>query len=322
MRTKTEQTLYPAILQVLEQVNHVILGKKEEIKEIMTAFLANGHVLLEDIPGVGKTTLAVAFSRAMQLDYRRVQFTPDVLPSDLTGFSVYRRENEKFVYQPGSVFCNLLLADEINRTSPKTQSALLEVMEERKVTVDGVTRDVPDPFLVIATQNPAGTAGTQYLPEAQMDRFMISMSLGYPDYESELSMAKEIGPEEKYKEVQPVLTGSMLSKIQREVYQVYMKDVIYDYLLQMVRAARSHEDLSRGASPRATIALVKMAKASAWMSGRNYVTPWDVSSQFSYVAAHRVLLSGRSQMERKTKKQILQKIIETVEVPPMGEGGR
>ena len=322
MRTKTEQTLYPAILQVLEQVNHVILGKKEEIKEIMTAFLANGHVLLEDIPGVGKTTLAVAFSRAMQLDYRRVQFTPDVLPSDLTGFSVYRREDEKFVYQPGSVFCNLLLADEINRTSPKTQSALLEVMEERKVTVDGVTRDVPDPFLVIATQNPAGTAGTQYLPEAQMDRFMISMSLGYPDYESELSMAKEIGPEEKYKEVQPVLTGSMLSKIQREVYQVYMKDVIYDYLLQMVRAARSHEDLSRGASPRATIALVKMAKASAWMSGRNYVTPWDVSCQFSYVAAHRVLLSGRSQMERKTKKQILQKIIETVEVPPMGEGGR
>ena len=322
MRTKTEQTLYPAILQVLEQVNHVILGKKEEIKEIMTAFLANGHVLLEDIPGVGKTTLAVAFSRAMQLDYRRVQFTPDVLPSDLTGFSVYRREDEKFVYQPGSVFCNLLLADEINRTSPKTQSALLEVMEERKVTVDGVTRDVPDPFLVIATQNPAGTAGTQYLPEAQMDRFMISMSLGYPDYESELSMAKEIGPEEKYKEVQPVLTGSMLSKIQREVYQVYMKDVIYDYLLQMVRATRSHEDLSRGASPRATIALVKMAKASAWMSGRNYVTPWDVSCQFSYVAAHRVLLSGRSQMERKTKKQILQKIIETVEVPPMGEGGR
>ena len=322
MRTKTEQTLYPAILQVLEQVNHVILGKKEEIKEIMTAFLANGHVLLEDIPGVGKTTLAVAFSRAMQLDYRRVQFTPDVLPSDLTGFSVYRREDEKFVYQPGSVFCNLLLADEINRTSPKTQSALLEVMEERKVTVDGVTRDVPDPFLVIATQNPAGTAGTQYLPEAQMDRFMISMSLGYPDYESELSMAKEIGPEEKYKEVQPVLTGSMLSKIQREVYQVYMKDVIYDYLLQMVRATRSHEDLSRGASPRATIALVKMAKASAWMSGRNCVTPWDVSSQFSYVAAHRVLLSGRSQMERKTKKQILQKIIETVEVPPMGEGGR
>lgn len=158
--------LYSKILQVLEQVNGVILGKEDEIREIMTVFLANGHVLLEDIPGVGKTTLAVAFSRAMRLDHRRVQFTPDVLPSDLTGFSVYRREEERFVYQPGSVFCNLLLADEINRTSPKTQSALLEVMEERKVTVDGVTREVPVPFLVIATQNPTGTAGTQYLPEA------------------------------------------------------------------------------------------------------------------------------------------------------------
>lgn len=182
-----------AVRQVLEQVNHVILGKSEEIKEIMTAFLADGHVLLEDIPGVGKTTLAVAFSKAMQLDYRRVQFTPDVLPSDLTGFSIYRREEEKFVYQEGSVFCNLLLADEINRTSPKTQSALLEVMEERKVTVDGVTREVPSPFLVIATQNPAGTTGTQYLPEAQVDRFMVCLSLGYPDYESELAMAKGIG---------------------------------------------------------------------------------------------------------------------------------
>lgn len=181
----------------------------------------NGHVLLEDIPGVGKTTLAVAFSKAMQLEYKRGQFTPDVLPSDLTGFSMYRREEERFVYQQGSVFCNLLLADEINRTSPKTQSALLEVMEERKVTVDGVTREVPAPFLVIATQNPAGAAGTQYLPEAQMERFMVSLSLGYPDYESELAMAKEIGPEEKYRQIQPVLTGGTLLEIQRDLPGIY-----------------------------------------------------------------------------------------------------
>ena len=213
--------LYSKILQVLEQVNGVILGKEDEIREIMTVFLANGHVLLEDIPGVGKTTLAVAFSRAMRLDHRRVQFTPDVLPSDLTGFSVYRREEERFVYQPGSVFCNLLLADEINRTSPKTQSALLEVMEERKVTVDGVTRKVPVPFLVIATQNPTGTAGTQYLPEAQLDRFMVSMSLGYPDYESELAMAKGIGPEEKYLQIRPVLTGEELLEAQRDLRYLY-----------------------------------------------------------------------------------------------------
>ena len=267
-----KNTLYPAVLRVLEQVNRVILGKDEKIREIMTAFLANGHVLLEDIPGVGKTTLAVAFSRAMQLDYRRVQFTPDVLPSDLTGFSVYRREEEKFVYQPGSVFCNLLLADEINRTSPKTQSALLEVMEERKVTVDGETREVEPPFLVIATQNPTGTTGTQYLPEAQ-----------------------------------------------REIYQVYMKDVIYDYALKLVRVTRGHTVLERGASPRATIALVKMAKASAWMDGRDYVTPGDVSGQFPYVVSHRVSVSGAARMEGRTKEQILRDTIENVEIPPMGE---
>ncbi len=317
-----ENKLHPAVLQVLEQVNRVILGKSEEIKEIMTAFLANGHVLLEDIPGVGKTTLAVAFSRAMQLDYKRVQFTPDVLPSDLTGFSIYRREEEKFVYQQGSVFCNLLLADEINRTSPKTQSALLEVMEERKVTVDGVTRKVPSPFLVIATQNPTGTTGTQYLPEAQLDRFMLSMSLGYPDYESELSMAKGVGAEERYQQIKPILTGEMLLEVQREIYQVYMKDVICEYLLQLVRSTRNHIYIERGASPRATIALVRMAKASAWMSGRNYVIPKDVSIQFPYVVSHRILLTGTAKMERKTKKQILQEIIDKIKVPPMGEGGR
>lgn len=314
--------LYSKILQVLEQVNGVILGKEGEIREIMTVFLANGHVLLEDIPGVGKTTLAVAFSRAMRLDHRRVQFTPDVLPSDLTGFSVYRREEERFVYQPGSVFCNLLLADEINRTSPKTQSALLEVMEERKVTVDGVTREVPAPFLVIATQNPTGTAETQYLPEAQLDRFMVSMSLGYPDYESELAMAKGIGPEEKYLQIRPVLTGEELLEAQREIYDIYMKDVVCDYLLRLVRATRSRPDIERGASPRATIALVKMAKASAWMSGRDYVTPGDISRQFPYVAAHRIRLSGSAQMEGKSKEQILQDIIKSTEIPEMGEKRR
>ncbi len=317
-----DHTLYPAVQQALEQVNRVILGKSEEIKEVMTAFLANGHVLLEDIPGVGKTTLAIAFSKAMQLDYRRIQFTPDVLPSDLTGFSVYRREEEKFVYQQGGVFCNLLLADEINRTSPKTQSALLEVMEERRVTVDSVTRNVPSPFLVIATQNPSGTTGTQYLPEAQMDRFMISMSLGYPDYESELLMAKEIGPEEKYKQIYPVLTGKEFLTIQNEIYEVYMKDTIYGYLLKLVRATRSHSCIERGASPRVTIALVKMAKAAAWMNGRDYVTPADVSGQFPYVAAHRILLSRSAAMEGKTKGQILQVVIDSVEVPPMGEERR
>ena len=196
----------------------------------------------------------------MRLEYRRVQFTPDVLPSDLTGFSIYRREEERFVYQPGSVFCNLLLADEINRTSPKTQSALLEVMEERKVTVDGVTRKVPSPFLVIATQNPTGTVGTQYLPEAQVDRFMVSLTLGYPDFESELAMARDVGIRERLDAVRPVLTGEMLEELQRAVGGIYMKEPLYRYLLELVRATRTHPYLQRGASPRATIALVRMAK--------------------------------------------------------------
>ena len=317
-----KHTLYPAVRQVLDQINHVIFGKNEQIKEIMTAFLANGHVLLEDIPGVGKTTLALAFSKAMSLDYKRIQFTPDVLPSDLTGFSVYRREEERFVYQPGSVFCNLLLADEINRTSPKTQSALLEVMEERKVTVDGVTRELDAPFLVIATQNPAGAAGTQPLPEAQTDRFMISMSLGYPDYASELAMAKGICPEETYSGIRPALTGEALLEIQRDIHQIYIKDVIYEYLLKLVRATRSHPDLERGASPRATIALVNMAKACAWMNGRDYVIPRDVLEQFAYVAPHRILLSGTAKMEKKSKRQILENIMDEVQIPPVGEERR
>lgn len=191
--------------EVVEQVSRVILGKKREVEEALLVFLAGGHILLEDIPGVGKTTMALAFSKAMRLEYKRVQFTPDVMPSDLTGFSIYRREEEKFVYQPGSVFCNLLLADEINRTSPKTQSALLEVMEERRCTVEGITRQVPDPFLVIATQNPLGSVGTQYLPEAQMDRFMVTMTLGYPDFDSELFMAMSVGRADRLDQVQPVL---------------------------------------------------------------------------------------------------------------------
>lgn len=240
---------YQAARDVIGQVEQVILGKEDRIREIMTAFLAGGHVLLEDIPGVGKTTLAMAFSRAMGLSYRRVQFTPDVLPSDLTGFSIYRREEEKFVYQPGSVFCNLLLADEINRTSPKTQSALLEVMEERRVTVDGVTREVPAPFLVIDTQNPAGSTGTQYLPEAQVDRFMVSLSLGYPDFESELAMAKSISAEDRLEKVETVLDDWTLLKMQEEIHDVFVRDRVYAYILELIRATRENPHFERGASP-------------------------------------------------------------------------
>ncbi|MCI8371234.1 MAG: MoxR family ATPase [Lachnospiraceae bacterium] len=307
------------VQEVLAQVNQVILGKEKEIEEMMLALLANGHILLEDVPGVGKTTLALAFSKTMELDYKRVQFTPDVMPSDLTGFSIYRREEEKFVYQPGSIFCNLLLADEINRTSPKTQSALLEVMEERKVTVDGVTREVNSPFLVIATQNPFGSAGTQYLPEAQVDRFMVSMTLGYPDFESELSMAMSIGETERLDLVRPVLGRKELQEMQREIHNVYIKEELYRYMLQLVTATRNNPYIEKGASPRATIALVKMSRAAAWLKGRNYVIPEDVYSQFPYVIAHRIVPGMAAKMEKLSKVQLTEMISKEIAKPPMGE---
>ena len=308
--------------EVIRQVNQVILGKENEIREVMLAFLANGHVLLEDIPGVGKTTRAIAFSRAMELQYKRVQFTPDVMPSDLTGFSVYRREEEKFIYQPGSVFCNLLLADEINRTSPKTQSALLEVMEERRCTVEGVTREVPRPFLVIATQNPSGTAGTQYLPEAQVDRFMVTLTLGYPDFESELAMAMSVGETEKLERIRPVLDGKILQEMQKQIHNVYMGEAVYRYLLSLVTATRVHPHLERGASPRATIALVRMAKASAWLEGREFAAPGDIQEQFSHVVSHRLLLNGAARMEHLSKGKIIAELLEQIPRPPMGAKGK
>lgn len=305
--------------KVIEQVNKVILGKDREVKEVMTAFLAGGHILLEDIPGVGKTTLATAFSKAMKLDCKRVQFTPDVMPSDLTGYSVYRSDLGQFVYQPGSVFCNLLLADEINRTSPKTQSALLEVMEERKVSVEGITRDVPDPFIVIATQNPYGNAGTQSLPEAQMDRFMITMSIGYPDFESEMDMAMSVGKMGRADMVEPVITAEDVKKMQEEIYEVYMNKSIYKYIVELVTATRESEYIERGASPRATIALVKMSKAWAWLNGRDYVIPSDVGTQFEYVISHRILPDMSARMEKLSKSDIINNIVKSVKRPVVGE---
>lgn len=301
--------------KVLAEVNRVILGKEKEVREVLTAFLANGHILIEDIPGVGKTTLAAAFSRALGLESTRVQFTPDVMPSDLTGFSIYNREEEKFVYREGSVFCNLLLADEINRTSPKTQSALLEVMEERKVSVEGVTRQVPEPFLVIATQNPYGSVGTQSLPEAQMDRFMIVLTLGYPDFESELEMAKAVSTENGIDKIATVMNSEIFRSMQEKIHTVFIKDEVYSYILELVRATRNHPSIERGASPRATIALVKMAKAQAWLEGRDYCTPADVASQFPYVISHRMTLVMTGTEGNEGKQQVIREIIDSVKKP-------
>ncbi|MBQ9493604.1 MAG: MoxR family ATPase [Oscillibacter sp.] len=303
--------------EVVRQVERALFGKAREIREVLLAVLANGHILLEDIPGVGKTTLAMAFSKTLDLEYRRVQFTPDVLPSDLTGFSVYRREQEAFVYQPGIVFCNLLLADELNRTSPKTQSALLEAMQEGQVTAEGVTRKLPEPFLVIATQNPLGSAGTQPLPESEADRFAVSLSLGYPDLESELSMARSVGVTRPVDALWPVLSRAELLAMQTAIHDVYIHEKVYRYLTELVRATRNHVNVAQGAGPRATIALVKLSKAAAWYEGRDFVTPADVLEQFPYVAAHRLTLNANALTRHITVRETLQQIAGSVRKPPI-----
>ncbi len=308
----------PYAQAVLAEVNKAVLGKSDEIREIMTAFLANGHVLLEDIPGVGKTTLASAFAAAMGLQKKRVQFTPDVMPSDLTGFSIYRRDEDKFVFQEGSVFTNLLLADEINRTSPKTQSALLEVMEERRVSVEGITRDVPDPFLVIATQNPSGSSGTQPLPEAQIDRFMITLSLGYPDFQSELEIARSVGAGARTDIVKTILNAEMIKVMQADIHNIYIKDEVFEYILQLVEATRRHPHIEQGASPRATIALVRCSRAAAWLAGRQFVIPSDVTNQLPYVLSHRIILNSTARMGSIRKQDIINQIAQSIDMPYMG----
>lgn len=304
---------------VIEQMNNIILGKEEQIKEIFLTVIAGGHVLLEDIPGTGKTTLSSSLAKVLGLEMNRVQFTPDVMPSDLTGFSIYNKTQEKFVYQEGALFCNLLLADELNRTSPKTQSALLEAMSENKITVEGKTRDLPEPFFVIATQNPIGSIGTQQLPESQLDRFMTSLSLGYPDFTHELSMIMS-EQEEKDKFLQEqLISKEEILQIQSEVRNIYIKENVGKYLLNLVMGTRQHSDIELGLSPRATKALLQMAKASAWIAGRNYVVPKDVSTQFLFVARHRIILNHSAYMNQVNIEDVVKEILKGVSEPPLGE---
>ena len=303
--------------QVIEQVSTAVLGKEEEIREVMLTLLAGGSTLIEDVPGVGKTTLATGFAKSLSLDYKRVQFTPDLMPSDLTGFSVYDSASSEFVFKPGAVFCNLLLADEINRSSPKTQSALLEVMEEKKVSVDGHTRKVPDPFFVIATQNPLGSIGTQRLPEAQTDRFMTSLRLGYPDRESEILVAKGVSAESRTAHLKPVISAEHLIFMQEDIHNIYIKDSLYEYIYDLVSATRMHPLTERGASPRATIALTKLAKASAWISGREFCIPEDISEQFLYCVPHRLIMVNEARMENTGSEEVCRELIASIPAPEL-----
>ena len=303
------------ITELQEQLETIIKGRKEITDKILMAVLAKGHVLLEDVPGVGKTTTALALSRLMGMDFNRIQFTPDVVPSDVTGFTMYDKQSGQFLYRPGAVMCNLLLADEINRTSSKTQSALLEVMEEGRVTVDGETHTVPAPFVVIATENPVGSSGTQLLPESQLDRFMISVSMGYPDHQSLVELLRDRQKVNPLENARTVLTKEEVLTLQQKVQEVYVADVVLDYIAKLAEATRDHELITLGLSPRGTLALCRMTKAAAYMKERDYVVPQDVNYVFKDVAAHRMILDSKARYQEKTAREILDEILDSVPEP-------
>ena len=292
------QTEQMAIRSILAQVRKAVRGKDQVLARVLLSILAQGHILLEDIPGVGKTTMALAFSKALGLRCQRVQFTPDVMPSDLTGFSVYNQERRGFEYHAGALMCNLFLADELNRATSRTQSALLEAMEEGQVTVDGVSHPVPQPFLVIATQNPAGASGTQPLPDSQMDRFMVRLSLGYPAPADEMDMVRRRQGGNPLDSVEQVVDREGLLALREKAGAVYLSDEVLDYIVRLVGATREHPMILQGASPRATLALAAMAKAAALVRGRDYVNPEDVELVFPDVVPHRLLLSPRAEGDK------------------------
>ena len=307
--------LHQKAIAISEEVKKVIIGKNDIIDRLLISFLARGHVLLDDIPGVGKTTMALAFSRAMNLNHQRLQFTPDVLPTDVTGFSVYNKDNDSFTYKPGSAICNLFLADEINRTSSKTQSALLEVMEEGKVTVDGITRELPKPYIVIATQNPIGSIGTQMLPESQLDRFMVKVSMGYPDVDSEYEILKSKQNRNPLESVNEVASAEDIVEMQQFAEQVFVSDANYHYIAELAEATRTHEMLELGMSPRGSIATARLARAYAFIKGSNYVLPADIAAVFLDAASHRLILSPKARVNGTTVEDVVDNILKTVPLP-------
>ncbi len=311
------------ISHVIDEVKKAVIGKDEVICRMMAAILMQGHILIDDIPGVGKTTMALAFAKAMDLQQKRMQFTPDVLPSDVTGYFMYDHKSGTFEYREGPVMSELFLADEINRTSPKTQSALLEVMEERRITIDGHTLQVPKPFIVIATQNPSGSAGTQPLPDSQMDRFMISLHMGYPENHEEIAIIKQRTGNHPLNNVRTVMGKQELLYVQEVVQNVYIHDTIYEYIVKLADHTRNHDMIKLGISPRGTIALTRMAQGMAFLGGRDYVLPEDVYGVFKDVAAHRIFLNAKARVNQLNKDNVLEEILHTVKQPvPWGERKR
>lgn len=299
---------------ITKEVKKIIHGKDDVIKMTLAAILAGGHVLLEDIPGVGKTTLAMSFAKALSMEYKRMQFTPDVLPSDVTGFTMFDKNKNEFTFKEGAIYTNLFLADEINRTSPKTQSALLEVMEEGHATVDGVTRDLPKPFIVIATQNPVGASGTQKLPESQLDRFMVRLSMGYPSHQSAVEILKG-DSHEIISRMESAMTKEDIISYQKEALNVRVNDKLYDYAVSLTESTRNPDTFSLGLSPRGSIALIKMAKSHAFLNARDYVIPEDFKAVFLPIANHRVILSTKSKACGLTVEDALNIAFDSIKVP-------
>ena len=298
------------IPEILRQIETVVVGKNEIVEKILMAILAGGHVLMEDVPGVGKTTTAMTFAKVLGLDTKRVQFTSDTVPSDIIGYSVYDKESGSFVYKPGAVMTNLLLADEINRTSSKTQAALLEAMEESNVTVEGKTYALPRPHLVIATQNPLGCVGTQSLPESQLDRFLMRLHMGYPEIQDEVAILKGHAARNPLEDVQPVCTPEQLEALQQQAAAVYVDDRLYYYAASVSRATREHPQAVLGVSPRGTLALIQSAKAMAMLRGRDYLLPDDIMPLCQDVLAHRILTKGGVAAE-----QVLDEVLHQVPAP-------
>lgn len=317
-----ENGMFQTAAALVNEVEKVVVGKKREIIMLVTALLAGGHVLIEDVPGVGKTTLAAALAAAAGLKFKRAQFTPDVMASDITGFNIYNRQTEAFEFREGLVMTNILLADEINRASPKTQSSLLESMEESNVTVDGTTYKIPDPFFVIATQNPTGFVGTYPLPEAQLDRFTVKISIGYPSAEEEIDIIRARRHTNPLDSVKAVTDTETIRALKEAAADVYMDDAIYDYIVRLIGATRKHSALALGASPRASLAMSRMTQAYALMHGRDYVIPEDVSAIFVSTVAHRVMLKQEAKLQRMTAEQVLRDILRAAEVPFVGQRSR
>lgn len=305
----------PTILRIIHNIEKVMIGKRDVIELSLTALLAEGHVLLEDVPGVGKTMMVRALAKSIGADFKRIQFTPDLLPSDITGVSIYNRKEMEFEFRPGPLMSNIILADEINRTSPKTQSALLEAMEERSLTIDGITYQLEQPFFVMATQNPIEYEGTYPLPEAQLDRFLLKLEMGYPDLESEIEILSRVQKEPPIHQLEPVITLEELRSLQKRVKEIYVSDAIKRYIVELARHTRKHSSIALGVSPRGAIALMKAAQAKAFMSGRDFVLPDDVKGLVRPVFAHRMILSTEAKFSATSIAEVIDSMINLVAVP-------